>query len=98
VPELGLDRFLDLQDHLGLAPRSGGVGNDPGPGGDELLVGDGGARARAGLDVDLVSRDRELADPRGRDGHAVLVVLDLLRHADAHPGLPFDSVGVGRGA
>ena len=52
--------------------------------GDELLVTDRGADPGTGLDVDLMPMPDELGHAHRRDGHAVLVVLDLARDTDLH--------------
>jgi hypothetical protein len=79
-----LDRLLDLEDQLGGAPHVVGAVHDAGAGRGELRVGDGGADAGAGLDVDLVSVAYELVHAGGGDRHPVLVVLDLARNSDLH--------------
>ena len=48
------DRLLYLQDQVTRLPHVIGRGQDLTAGGDEVPVGDGRARARAALDVDLV--------------------------------------------
>ena len=77
-------RLLDPEDHVRGRPDVVGVGHQGGPGGDEVLVGDGRADPGALLHVDRVPGGRELAHPGGGDGHPVLVVLHLLGHADDH--------------
>jgi hypothetical protein len=79
-----LDRLLDLEDQVRRAPDVVGGGEDPRPGRDELVVADGGADAGVLLDVDLVTVGDQLMHADGRDGDAVLVVLDFLRNADLH--------------
>ena len=57
------------------------------PGRCVLAVLDLGADAGALLDVHLVAVGGELVHADGRDGDAVLVVLDFLRDADLHRAL-----------
>ncbi len=63
------------------------IGDDRRTGRAELVVGDRGPGAGAGLDQHLVPVAGELVDTGGRDGDPVLVVLDLGRHADLHATL-----------
>ena len=81
------DRLLDLQDQLRVAPHLIMVGNDRRTGRAELVVGDRGPGAGAGLDEHLVPVAGELIDTGGGDRDPVLVVLDLGRHADLHATL-----------
>ena len=81
---LDRDGFLDLEDHLGLAPHLVVVVGDLGPRGDELVVGDRGAGARSGLDDHLVAMSGELVHAGRGDRHPVLVVLDLAGDAHLH--------------
>ena len=78
---LGLDRLLDLQQEVGLAP--GLVDrDDPGTRPLVLLVGERAPLPRRRLDENLVPALDQLAGARRRERHAVLVGLDLLRNAD----------------
>ena len=45
-------RLLDLQHEVGAAPHVVGRGHDLGADGAEVVVGDGGARARVAFDED----------------------------------------------
>jgi hypothetical protein len=79
-----LDRFLDLEDQVALGPDVVRVRQDRGPGGGELVIGDRGTEAGAGLDEHLVTVADELVHARRRDRHPVLVVLDLAGDAYLH--------------
>ena len=67
-------------------PGTPGVGrpHQLGPGGGEILVGDGRADARARLDQDAVAVGGELPGPVGGEGDPVLSRLALGRHPDDH--------------
>lgn len=81
---LGLDRLLDLEEQLCVAPHLVGGVDDAGTGGGEVGIGDRGTEPRALLDQDVVSAAGQLGGAAGRDRHAVLVVLDLGGDSDAH--------------
>ncbi len=78
---LGLDRLLDLEQELGLAP---GVvdRDDPGARSLVLLVGERASLSGRRLDEDLVPALDQLAGTGRGERHPVLVGLDLLRNAD----------------
>ena len=78
---LRLDRLLDLEEKIGLAP---GVldRDDPGAGALVLLVGERAAVPRRRLDEHLVAALDELTRARRGERYAVLVGLDLLRNTD----------------
>ena len=78
---LGLDRLLDLEQKVGLAP---GVvdRDDPGPRPLVLLVGERAPLPRRRLDENLVPALDQLARARRGERHPVLVGLDLLRNTD----------------
>ncbi len=78
------DRLLDLEHHVGDAPHFVRVWDDGGAGGDVGVVGKLRADARVLLKEDLVAVVHQLAHARGRDGDAVLVVLDLAGDAYLH--------------
>ena len=80
----GLDRFLDLHDHVGAAPDVVGFGDDLGAGDRVFLVRDAGAQARAALDEDHVAVGAEFVDASSGDGDAEFVVLDLFGYTDDH--------------
>ena len=80
----GLDRFLDLQHHVGAAPNVVGLGDDLGTGDRVFLIRDAGAQASAALNENLVAVGAEFVDARCRDGDAELVVLDLFGYTDDH--------------
>ena len=78
---LGLDRLLDLEQEVGLAP---GVvdRDDPGARSLVLLVGERAPLPRRRLDENLVPALDQLAGTRRGERHPVLVGLDLLRNTD----------------
>jgi hypothetical protein len=76
---LGGDGLLDLEHQVGLGPDVVGGPDDVGAGGRVLVVEDGRAGASVLLHPDAVAGRHELLHARRRDGHAVLVVLDLPR-------------------
>ena len=81
------DRLLDLEHHVDAAVGAPGLlgrRDDGRARGDVLLVGDRRADTGAFLDDHVVAVRGQLVHADGRDGHAVLVVLDFLRDADAH--------------
>ena len=85
------DRLLDLEDHVDAAVGAPGVlgrGHDRGAGADVLVVVDGGPDPRILLDEHLVAVADQLVHADGRDGHAVLVVLDFLGDSDLHVSTP----------
>ncbi|GAA2984607.1 hypothetical protein GCM10017559_00220 [Streptosporangium longisporum] len=71
------DRFLDLQDQVPLGPHVVGRVHDGRAHVPEVGVGDGGPQPGVLLDEDPVAVPDELVRSGGRQGHAVLVVLDL---------------------
>ena len=75
---------LTLRIRSPVPQTSSAVSRIVAPGGDVVLVGDGGADAGVLLDEDLVAVRDELVHAGRRDGHAVLVVLDLAGDADLH--------------
>ena len=77
-------RLLDLEHQVAGRPHVVGVAEDRRARGDELVVGDRGADTGVLLDVDLVTMRDELMHARGRDGHAVLMVLDFLGDSHSH--------------
>src|SRR6185437_6518384 len=74
---LGLDRLLDLEEEVGLAPCVVDR-DDPCARSLVLLVGKGAALPRRRLDENLVPALDQLACTGGRERHAILVGLDLL--------------------
>src|SRR5262249_44216079 len=79
---LGLDRLLDLEEKVGLAP--GLIDrDDAGAGSLVLLVAEGAAIPCGRLDETLVPALDQLAGACRCERHAVLVGLDLLRNADS---------------
>jgi hypothetical protein len=81
---LDRNRLFDLQDQLCLFPYLLMAGSDLCPRCCELIIGDGGAGARAGLDDHLVATPSELVHPGWSDSDPILMVLDLAGHADSH--------------
>ena len=81
---LGLDRFLDLQQQIGVGPHLIGGRDDRRSGRGEVGVVDGRSLAGAGLHQHLMATVHQLGHAGGGDGDAVLVVLDLGGDADAH--------------
>ena len=79
---LGLDRLLDLEEEVGAVPRLVD-GDDARPRSLVLLVGEGTSLARRRLDENLVTPLDQLARTGGREGHAVLIGLDLLCNANS---------------
>ena len=79
---LGVDRFLDLEQEVGLAP---GIvhRDDAGAGALVLLVGECTPLPRARLHQNLVTALDQLAGTGGGERDAVFVGLDLLGNADA---------------
>ena len=77
-------RLLHLHDHVALGKHGAGVGDDAGADIDIILVVEIDAGAGAGLDDHLMARGDQLRDGRRRQPDAIFVVLDFLRHADAH--------------
>ena len=82
--ELGLERLLDLEHELGALPHLGRPAGYAGAGRPVGVVRNRAADPGAGLDDHLVPARRERRHAGRRDGHAVLVRLDLRRDADAH--------------
>src|SRR5690606_9950403 len=80
----GFDGLFDLEDEVARGPDGVGVGEDGRPGFAEVVVGDGRAEARAGLDGDVVTGGHQFVDAGGRQCDTVLVVLDLARDGDFH--------------
>jgi hypothetical protein len=78
------DRFLDLENQIGLAPHVVGGGNDPRTGGLVLRIGECRTSAGVTLDQHLMPATNQLQDPGGCDRHPVLVVLELARYSDLH--------------
>jgi hypothetical protein len=83
VPLL-LDGLLHLQDEICSHPDLVSGVEQRRPGGGIVVVGDGGAHTGSGLDRDLVPATHQLGDAGRREGHAVLVVLDLGGYSDPH--------------
>ena len=79
-----LDGLLDLEHHVGLAPEVVGGIDDARALGDELLVGDRAAEARAFLDEHLMAVGHEFTHADRGDRDAIFVVLDLAGYADSH--------------
>ena len=82
--ELGRDRLLDLDDHVGAAPDVGGLGDDLGAGRAIGLVGDAAALAGAGLHQHAVAGVDERLRARRHHADAVLADLHFLRDTDDH--------------
>ena len=78
------DRFLHLEDEVRRLPHVVSRAEDGGTGRDVVLVADRGAAPCVVLHQDLVAIADELVHAGGRDGHAVLVVLDLAWDTDLH--------------
>ena len=78
------DRLLDLEQQLGARPHLGGVVEERRPGGLVLGIRHGGAEARPALHEDLMARCDQVVNARGRQRHAVLVVLHFGGDADPH--------------
>src|SRR5580704_3948683 len=82
--ELGRDRLLDLDDHVGLAPNLVGRRDDLRARGDVRLVGDRRADARVVLDQNGVAALLEDRDAGWSHADAIFLSLDLFGDADAH--------------
>jgi hypothetical protein len=85
------ERLLDLHDQLAARINLVGMGRDFGS--HRLVIGIAEAGSQAGIlfDQDPMTGPGELANRRGHETHAILAVLDFLRHADEHlrdPSLP----------
>ena len=74
--------LLDLADQPGPLPDLVGVGHDLGAGPAVVVVGEAGVGPGPGLDQHRDAVLAHLAHAVGRDGHPVLVGLDLAGHAD----------------
>ena len=78
------DRLLDLADEVSARPDLGGVADDGRTGRQEVVVADRRAHPGTRLDEHLVPGRDQLMHPGGREGDAVLAVLDLAGDADLH--------------
>src|SRR5699024_1434403 len=75
-------RFLDLEDQFTEGPDLVRALQDASTRARILMIGDGRAGPRAALEGHLVAEADQLAHPCRGDGHTVLVIFDLARHAD----------------
>ena len=75
---------LTFSSRSASAHTSSAVGHDPGAGGREVGVRDGGALPRALLDEHLVPGPHQLGHPGRGERHPVLPVLDLSGNPDPH--------------
>ena len=82
------DGLLDLADQIRLGPHVVGRSEDLRSRGDEVVIRDRRTGTGVLLHHDGMAADGELVHAGGRDGDAVLVVLDLARDPDSH-GQPF---------
>jgi hypothetical protein len=82
---LPLDRLLDLEEQLAVAPHPLGIGDESRPDQRVGVVGEARADARSGLDEHFVPERRQLARARGRQRHPPLGLLDLRHDTDPHP-------------
>ena len=82
--ELRIERFLDLQNQVGLFPDIVGAAGQSGAGLPVGAVRDGAADAGPRFNQHLVPAGDEGGDPGRSDGDAVLVVLDLGGDSDPH--------------
>ncbi|CPY92978.1 Uncharacterised protein [Mycobacteroides abscessus] len=80
----GFDRFLDLEEQIGLCPNLFGAVDHLCASGFEVHIRYRGAVTRARLNDHLVPATGQFGHTRGCGGHAILVVLDLGRYAYAH--------------
>jgi hypothetical protein len=76
--------LLHAEDQLGLLEHGLRVREDPRALGQVLVVRDGAADARAGLDHRFMAVLNQFPHTGRREGHAVLVRLDLRRNPDLH--------------
>ena len=81
---LGGQGLLHLHDQLGRVVQLLGICAERGATGHVVLVGESGALPGVALDVDVVSPGGHLSDAGGREPDSSLLVLGLLRNADAH--------------
>ncbi len=81
---LGGKRLLHLHDQFSSGEHGVGIRDDRRAGGGIVGIRDARAQSRAGFDEDVVPVVDEFGNGRRHEPHAVLVVLDLLRHSDAH--------------
>ena len=79
--------LLDLDDHLGPVVDLFGRLDDPGADGGVLAVVKPAVESGFPLDQDGVTVPRQQFRPHGQQPDAVLVLLDLLRHANDHERL-----------
>ena len=84
VAVLARDRLLDLEQQLGARPHLGGVVEQRRSGGLVLGIRHRRAEAGAALHEDLMAGRDQIVHSRGRQRHAVLVVLHLGGDADPH--------------
>ena len=84
VAVLARDRLLHLEQQLGASPDLGGVVEQGRTGRFVLGIRHRRALARAALHEHLMTRPREIVDARGRQCHAVLVVLHFGGDGDPH--------------
>ena len=81
---LAFDGLLDLDDHVGVAPRVTRVAHNLGAGVLVFGIGEAGLRAGLGFDQNCVTGLSERFHARGGDSDAGFVVLDFLGNADDH--------------
>src|SRR6185312_15047022 len=81
---LGRDRFLDLHDHVVVAPDLLLGRNDLGARLDVRLVGDRGALTGSLLDAHVVAPSNEGRDAGRGHADAEFLSLDLFGYADSH--------------
>jgi hypothetical protein len=83
-------RFLDLHDHLGLFEDRLRRARDLRANGAVGVVVESDAGPGAGLHQHLMTMVDQLPRGAGRQADAVLMILDLLRHADEHDAVSSD--------
>ncbi len=79
-----LDRFFDLNDHLGCFVDRLDRGQHFGSGGQVLHIVKATAHARLGLHLDVVTEFDKFLRATGGEGHAVFVVFYLFGYSDDH--------------